>query len=73
LQHGNENNKKLKFETFVCSVGANLQTAIHVINFSVKFNQHKHNNPVSSEISALLFFVSYFASQIIGINLVINF
>jgi len=31
-QRGSENVWKLKLEALVCSVGANLQTTIHVIN-----------------------------------------
>jgi len=35
--HRSENNKKLRLEQFVCSVGENLNTTIHVINcFSEK-------------------------------------
>jgi len=30
-QHGRENNKKLNLEVLVPSVGANIQTTIHVI------------------------------------------
>ena len=30
--HGSENNEKLKLETVVRSVGANLQTTIHIVN-----------------------------------------
>jgi len=32
-QRGNKNNKKDKLETFVLSLGANIQTTIHVINY----------------------------------------
>ena len=31
-QHGGANNEKLKLETLVRSVGANLQAIIHIIN-----------------------------------------
>jgi len=31
-QHGRGNNEKLKLETLVRSVGANLQAIIHIIN-----------------------------------------
>jgi len=31
-QHGGANNEKLKLETLVRSVGANLQSIIHIIN-----------------------------------------
>jgi len=31
-QHGGANNEKIKLETLVRSVGANLQTIIHIIN-----------------------------------------
>jgi len=31
-QHGGVNNEKLKLETLVRSVGANLQAIIHIIN-----------------------------------------